>query len=345
VAFTKQFRRLKGKVAGNETAVYGSQTTKLPQTDNVIRCTYTDPIINDLLKHSGAGAGVFTRHYNQVEEFFFRFDQEFTVPQLPIHHDVRVPVPDPQYVQLLIEILEQLIPLAPQLFSNLTYLFDPTEILRPSFYYLYQLESSRYLYLLKLDLMYRPQAHGLIHKGSNDLTAAYSSNSLFLEAACIPIREVLNHAEEGGTFVIDQTISNTWVDEIGRGYLVQGIWIDNDLTKFFSKLFLPEGKRTYPFYPYICKYKTICLNLIDPDPGTREKLLPYLHNALHYLRPAMPEIEVSLKGGEFSESNQTFRQLKSSVPPPWVSIWDGLQLESYLNNRDMKEYRIEYAAN
>jgi hypothetical protein len=316
----------------------------VPKTDNVIRCTYTDPSINELLKNSGSDAGTFTRHYNQVEEFFFRFERNFSVPQLPIHHDVRVPVPEPHYLQLLAQVLEQLIPLAPRLFEDLTYMFEPTDILRPSFFHLYRLESSHYLYLLKLDLMYRPQAHGLVQKGSNDLTAAYSSNCLFLESTCIPVREVQTASGRISTFVVDQTISNTWVDEIGRGYLVQGIWMDNDLTKFFSKLFLPEGKRTYPFYPFVCKYKTVCQNLIDPDSQTRKELLPYLHRALEYLRPVMPEIEAALKGCDFSEDLETFRRLKSKVPAPWKEIWNGLHLEMYLNSRDLKEYRIDNAA-
>jgi len=316
----------------------------VPQTDNVIRCTYTDPTINELLKQAGGKSSTFTRHYNQVEEFFFRFNDRFTVPQLPIHHDVRIPEPEPHYIQLLAQVMQQLLPLSPRLFAELTYMFDPAEILHPSFFQLYRFDSSRYLYLLKLDLMYRPQAHQLLHKGSNDRTASYSSDSLYLEAVCIPVREVKTEAGRIGSFVVDQTISNTWVDEIGRGYMVQGIWIDNDLTKFFSKLFLPEGKRTYPFYPYLCKYKTICQNYIDPDPQARTRMLPYLHNALRYLRPVMHRIEASMKSGQFSESNETFRELKGSIPQQWVEIWNPLQLDMYLNDRDMKEYRIENAA-
>lgn len=316
----------------------------MPQTANVIRCTYTDPTINNLLKQGGSDTRTFSRHYNQVEEFFLRFDRPFTVPQLPIHHDVRNPEPEKRYVQLLVEVLEQLIPIAPQVFQDLLYMFDPAEILRPSFFHAYRFEDSQYLYLLRLNLMYRPQVHGVIHKGSNDLTAAYSSDLLFLEAAFIPLQEVRTKAGTISTFVVDQTISNTWVDEIGRGYLVQGIWIDNDLTKFFSKLFLPEGKRTYPFYPFVCKYKTICQNLIDLGPEVRKKLLPYLHRALDFLRPVMPEIESSLKEENFSESNVTFRRLKRTVPPPWSEIWKSLRLEMYLNDQDMKEYRINYAA-
>ena len=316
----------------------------MPKTDNVIRCAYTDPKINELLKQAGSDTGTFSRHYNQSEEFFFRFERNFSVPQLPIHHDVRVSVPEPRYLQLLSQVLEQLITLAPQLFAGLTYMFDPSETLHPSFFHLYRYESSQYLYLLRLDLMYRPQAHKLTQRGSNDRTAAYSSECLFLESTCIPVKEVQTQAGRISTFVIDQTISNTWVDEIGRGYLVQGIWMDNDLTKFFSKLFLPEGKRTYPFYPFICKYKTVCQNLIDPDSETRRELLPYLHRALQYLRPVMPEIEAALKGHDFSPDLETFRSLRSRVPAPWKEIWNGLHVEMYLNSRDLKEYRIHHAA-
>jgi hypothetical protein len=314
----------------------------VPKTDNVIRCTFSDPAVDRILDQGGAAPGRYSRHYNQVEEFFLRFDSSFHVPQLPIHHDVRIPVPESGYLKLLSEVLEQLIPLAPQLFSGLTYTFDPTEILRPMFYHLHELDSARYLYLLRIDLMYRPQAHQMIGRGSNDLTAAYSSDCLFLEACFIPVRELQVGSGSLTAFTIDQTISNTWVDEIGRGYLVQGIWMDNDLTKFFSKLFLPPGKRSYPFYPYVCKYKTICQNLIDPDPPTRRRMLPRLHEALQYLRPVMPEIEAALKEGVFSEDLETFRRLKDAVPPDWQEAWNGLHVETYLNSQDMKEYRIDY---
>jgi hypothetical protein len=322
-----------------------TDTRRTPLAENVIPLSATDPAINRLLEQAGSGCGIFSRHYNQVEEFFLRFEEPFFVPRLPIHHDVRVPAPEPAYVALLEEILEQLVALAPRLFAGLTYLFDPLEVLRPGFYALHRYEASSYLYLLKLDLMYRPQVHRLARKGSNDLTTAYRSRELFLESAHIPLREVKTRSGRTEAFVVDQSISNTWVDEIGRGYVVQGIWIDGDLTKFFSKLFLPDGKRTYPFYPYVCKYKTLCQNLaLDPAPEGRKKLLPYLHKALEFLRPFMSQIESSLKNHHFAESNKTYRKLKASVPLPWVEIWNNIGLEMYLNQRDMKEYRLEYAA-
>jgi hypothetical protein len=317
---------------------------EVPQISTEIQCAYTDPTINDLLKQAGETTGTFIRHYNQVEEFFLRFDKEYSVPQLPIHHDVRNPIPEQIYIRLLSEVIEQLITMAPQLFRDLTHLFNPTETLNPSFFNLYRFADTQYLYLLRLDLMHRPQLQRATLKGTNDATAAYSSNLLFLESTIIPLKGVQTHSGKISSFVVDQTISNTWVDETGRGYFVQGIWIDNDLTKFFSKLFLPPGKRTYPFYPFVCKYKTVCQNMIELSPERREKSLPQLHRALEYLRPALPKIEESMKEQSFSESNKTFLELKSSVPPAWSKIWQSLTVDVYLNEQNMKEYRIDNAA-
>ncbi len=313
----------------------------MPQTENTIRLTYTDQTLNTMLKQAAEGCNAFSRHYNQVEEFFLRFDREFLVPQLPIHHDVRNPTPETGYLKLLAGVLEQLLPLAPQVFRDLKHLFDPAEVLRPSFFTVYRIENNQYLYLLRLDLMPRPQIHRVVRKGSNDLTAAYSSNVLFLESSFIPLKGIQSSPGGISSFLVDQSISNTWVDESGRGYFVQGIWIDNDLTKFFSKLFLPEKKRTYPFYPFVCKYKTVCLNVIDLDAETRRKTLPYLHRALAFLRPVMGEIEAALRDQDFSERNTTFQNLRRKVPPAWTEVWKDIRLEVYLDEQDMKEYRIE----
>jgi hypothetical protein len=312
------------------------------QISNEIRCAYTDGEINALLGKSSLRKRDCVRHFNQNEEFFLRIEDVYNVPHLPIHHDVRESRPRPYYLDRLKEILAQLIALAPQVFQDLTYLFDPSEILRPCFFKLYRVEEAQYLYLVRLDLMYRPQAHRLIARGDNDRTASYSSDCLFVEAAYVPIREV--RVEEGKIrhFLVRQTISNTWVDETGRGYFVQGIWIDNELTKFFSRLFLPAGKRTYPFYPYICKYKTICQAEIHFSAEDRRLYLPYLHRALRFLEPSMPEIEASMKNTDFSEENDTFRRLKRQVPDTFTSAWQDLRVEMYLNAQDMKEFRIAF---
>lgn len=313
----------------------------MEQITNEIKCTYTDDEINTLLNSIVPGNESFTKHYNQVEEFFLIFGKEFIVPQLPIHHDVRKPKPDIEYRNSLIEILNQITALAPQVFMDLNYLFDPGEILRPCFFKLYRIDDKQYLYMLRFDLMYRPQSHTIIDKGSNDVTARYSSHHLFLEANFIPLKQVIVENGKINYFLVNQTISSTWVDETGRGYFIQGIWIDNELTKFFSKLFLPEGKRTYPFYPYICKYKTICQTVIHFSPELRKVRLPYLHRAINFLDPIMNKIETSMKNVDFSEDNDTFKQLKKNVPESWYDIWKNLHVEVYLNEQDMREFRIE----
>jgi hypothetical protein len=58
----------------------------------------------------------------------------------------------------------------------------------------------------------------------------------------------------------------------------------------------------------------------------------------------MPQIEAALKGRDFSESLETFGKLRDKVPAEWLEIWNGFRLEMYLNSRDMKEYKIEYAS-
>lgn len=308
---------------------------------NEIRVSYTDRDINALLEGAAGGAPPFTRHFNQQEAMFLRLAEEFTVPPLPIHHDVRQPVPRPEYLSSLREVLGRLSRLAPPVFEELTYLFDPRENLRPAFFKLYRVEGSAYLYLLQLDLMYRPHEHRVLERGDNDRTPRYATRHLFLEASFIPLEGVAMDNGKVRNFAVRQLISNTWIGEVGRGYFIQGIWMDNDLTKFFSRLFLPAGKRIYPFYPYVCKYKTVCQNVIRFSGAGRRQMLPHLHRVIQFLAPQMGRIERSMRDGKFSESNEVFRLLREKVPADWQEAWQGIQVQAYLNGQDMKEFLIE----
>jgi len=313
----------------------------VPLTTNEIRADVTDRALNALLAGAPGEARSLSRHFNQTEEFFVRTETEYAVPQLSIHHDVRRPRPDPAYLARLGEVLAQLLKLAPQLWQGLTYLFDPAEVLRPSFFQLYGLGGRQYVYLLRLDLAYRPQAHRVLVRGDNDQSPAYSTRELYLESCFIPLERV--EAEDGRprSLRVDQAISNTWMGETGRGYFVQGIWMDNDLTRFFSRLLLPAGKRTYPFYPYLCKYKTLCQNVIRFSALEREAALPFLDRAYAFLKPVMDRVEFALKGKEFSEEHPVFRELKARVPASWYQPWEALKVEAYLNEQDLKEYRLD----
>jgi len=311
------------------------------EISNEIRLSYTDRPINDLLAGARDGSGSFTRHFNQQEALFLRLGEEYEVPRLPVHHDVRQPRPDAAYLDRLREILGQLIRLASPVFHELTYLFDPREILRPAFFKLYRVEESTYLYLLQIDLMFHPNEHRALEKGDNDRTPRYATRQLFLDAQLIPLGQVATEEGRIRAFTVRQLISDTWIGEVGRGYFQQGIWMDNELTRFFTRLFLPAGKRVYPFYPFLCKYKTLCQNLIQLSAEGRREKLPYMHRAIRFLTPVMGQIETSMREGTFSESNPTFQELRQRIPAEWTDVWKGIEIEAYLNAEEMKEYRVD----
>jgi hypothetical protein len=185
-------------------------------TANRIQAGVSDPALNALLARSPEGERPLSRHFSQTEEFFVRTQDEYRMPRLAIHHDVRRPEPDPRYLARLGEVLGQLLQLAPQLWRGLTYLFDPAEVLRPSFFQLHRLGERRYLYLLRLDLAYRPQSHRVLERGDNDISPAYSTRELYLESSLIPLQGWKPEQPVNG-LLIDQVISNTWVGRPGGG--------------------------------------------------------------------------------------------------------------------------------
>jgi hypothetical protein len=143
------------------------------------------------------------------------------------------------------------------------------------------------------------------------------------------------------SFTIRRTISQTWMGERGRGYFVQGIWMDDELSKFFSRLLLPQGLRTYPYYPYMCKYRTVCLRLADPHPSRRESQLPVLHQVVEFLEPEMEAIQTSLRRAAFSEDLPLYTSLHSRTPPAWLHPWQHLSVRPYLNEHDMREFQVD----
>lgn len=311
------------------------------QVSNEIRVRYSDAAINAVLGAIGDETRQMSRHFNQSEDFFLQLDGEYSVPHIPIHHDVRLSVPSQEYLSTLKGITEQIAALAPQVLKDLTYFFDPAEILRPCFFQIYRVEESYYLYLLRIDLMMRATESTVRERGTNDMTPWYASRRLFLEDTFVPLQEVVRDNGKATSFRVLETISQTWIGEQGRGYFVQGIWMDADLTKFFSKLFLPPNKKTYPYYPYLCKYKTVCQSVVALSPDGRRKTVPLLHRALEFLRPHMEKIQAEMQNRSFSEELACFRELKAKVPPAWYDAWASLRVEAYLNQADMREFKVE----
>ena len=311
---------------------------------NEIRVVYPDAEINAVLAtiNEQARSVPCAIRYNHSEELFIELGGELTMPRFPIHHDIHSEVPSATYAYALKSLVQQLVEILPDVFRGLTYYFDPSEPLKPHFYKLYKVESSVYLFLLRIDLIFRHFQGDIVEVGTNDVTPAFRTKRLFIESEFIPLEAVMWELGKARAFKVRQLISNTWIGETGRGYLLHGIWMDNDLSKFFSKIILPEGSRTYPYYPLFCKYKTICAEAIPPGPERRKRMLPLLHRAISFLAPEMERIQSSLKDPSgFSESMPLFIDLRNRVPASWKETLKGTSMRSYLNEQDMKEYALE----
>lgn len=306
-----------------------------------IRLGYSDPALNEIISVSPPQPVAFTRHFDQNEEFFIRLPSPVTVPALPIHHDVEEAHPDESYLASLRHLTRTLIANRIAVFDGLRYVFDPTEPLRPSFYDVHEHGDTAYLYLLRVDLSYRPNVHETVGAGSNDMAPAYRSDRLYVEADFIPLTDVVEDGVGEHHLLIEQLVSDTWIGETGRGYFVQGIWLDRDLTKFFSRLFLPPKKRTYPYYPFTCKYRSVCLSAIDLLPARRWEGIALLDSARRFLAPHIEDIQEALRADSFSTELSTFKRLKAQIDERWYEPWKTLRVKAYLNEQDMKEFVIE----
>ena len=309
---------------------------------NEIRLYATDQEIEELIDSVPEREGAYTVHYNQNEDSFIQTDRLITVPHFPIHHDVRVKHPTEEYRRALLRLLTEMTQSVPQVFRSLNYFFDPGDIHRPGFFQFLEMEDTRYLYLLRVDLRFRTHEGEMSEAGTNDITAEYRTNKIFLEGVLIPIDETESLPGGSGiSCLIHQMISQTWIGETGRGYLIQGIWMDHELTKFFSKLFVPQGTRFYPYYPFVCRYRTMCHIVIHLSPEGRLWAIPSLHYAIQFLEPEMRRIEGALRNSEFSESLPLFKEIKERIPDRWDRIFRNLKVRTYLNTHDMKEFLIE----
>lgn len=315
----------------------------MEQLVNEIRLGYADRIVNERLARAGGNGSLpYAKHFSQGEEYFLVLPDSYFVPHFPIHHDIREKTPRAEYLDALRLWIDSFLSVAPDFFSDLTSFFDPGEILKPCFYRLYRIGESYYLYLLRVDLGFRPLEAELEERGTNDRTASYRTKRLYLESDFIPLDSVISEAGRVAAFLVKQTVSQTWIGETGKGYLVRGIWMDLELSKFFSKLFLPAGKRTYPFYPFTCRYKTVCMTVLEPEAEKRKALLPYLHRALAFLTPRMETIQNALKTASFAESSPVFQELRSKVPQSLKERWAEVELRAYLNANDQKEFIVEH---
>lgn len=317
----------------------------MEQVSNEIRVGYLDPDLNEALAAVGDGVRPFSRHFTQFGDFFLFLEDAYTVPSLPIHHDVRQRRPSERYRAALREVVARAAELAPQVFRGLRYFFDQTEILRPCFFQLLRQDDDAFLYLLRIDLALRPGEGDVVERSTNDATARWTSRKLFVEPAIVPLLDAPADGAPLERFRTLQAISETYIGEVGASaagtYTKQGVWMDPRLSRFFSRLFLPAGVDLHPFHPFLCHYKTVCGMPLELSPDGRRTAVPRLQRALAFLLPVMDRIQAALGTAEFSEDLAIFRELQRKIPDVWREPWRSVRVEAYLNERDRKEYRID----
>jgi hypothetical protein len=316
----------------------------MEQLLNEIKVPFLDKEINRMIAAipEAVSGSVPSAHYNQHEDLFVLLDSDFVVPRLPVHHDMAVAEPEPAYIAAVRDVVKRLIERMPAAFQGLTYYFDPTETFKLPFFRLYKVEDSVYIYLLRIDINCHSLDSEIIEPGQGNHSAVYKSNRIFAESILLPLESVSWEDGQVRSFRIRQLVSNTYMGEEGRTYFGKlGIWKDSALTKFFSRLVLPEGVRTYPFFPLSCKYRTVCAEVPFLGPHFRKKALPLLHRAISFLSPEMAKIENSLKSGEFSDKMPLFAELRGRIPAAWKESFQGYSSRPYLNDRDMKEFALE----
>lgn len=314
----------------------------MDQILNTVTIRRTDNQINKIIEKCKEHRGKYTMHFTQNEEFFLKTGKTFSIPHLKIHHDINNPEPENSYMDMLATFLNDVIPFIAPVIEDTEYYFDPAEPLRPVFYRLYQIDGRQYLYMARLDLSFKPHDCEITEMGNNDITHLFETQSIFLDADILPVEKIHELKNGRREYHIRQSVSQTWIGETGRGYFIQGIWMDSELTKFFTRLFLPDNLLTYPYYPFQCKYRT--LSYFPPVFGTagRKKGAEILDRAYNFISPAMREIEVELRDNVFSSDLGLFRKLKESVNSEWYSDFSTLGIKRYLNAKGMKEYELVF---
>lgn len=306
--------------------------------------------INRIIKDCKGVSPTYSMHFCQNEDFFLKIRRKITIPPFKVHHNIKKAKPDKNYLQLFQSIMEQLAPALFPIFESTQYYFDPAEPLRPVFYQINNINNKIFLYLMQLDISFKPHDCTITTPANNDNTPEFCTNSIFMDTDIILLEKTETSADGTITCTIKQPISETWIGEKGRGYFIKGIWIDSELTKFFSSLFLPNGVLSYPYYPFICKYRTI--SHFYPNFGEKNRLnaIKTLDKAYTFLEPHIEEIEKELKDVGFRSDSSLLASLRALIHEDNDEtdriIWSkegflkNLNVKRYLNSKDMTEYEL-----
>lgn len=304
---------------------------------------YSDKDVNTLLRQPGDPSAASSRHFSQNEEFFLRLERPVHVTSFPVHHDLKSSKPHRLLRSCVTHLIEQLMASVPGMLQGLTHLFDPSANYRPAFFRLYEVGSVHYIYIARIDLSFRPTRGTQIARPSNQLTAEYETRDVFVESDVFPLAQLDTRANRITNMKIEQVIHDTWIGETGRGYMRAGMWLDRDLTKFFSRLLTPGGLQTYPYFPFACKYRSISHATMATSEEERRRAVQIAHRGRTFLLPHVAEIEESLRNvpsNEFREDLPEFRRIRSLAGSQLDAAWKGFAIRTYLNENDEREFEV-----
>ncbi len=302
---------------------------------------YSDPEISKYLRAIDNRKTNYSVHFDQNEDAFLLSENTLKVPSFTVFHDVNKTKPSEDYINKLRQLVSSLCRAFPEVFVGTKYFFDPAEILRPCFIQVLKTDQNYYLYILRLDLNIRLLDSRITANATNDTTAEFETKKLFFESLIIPVFQP-EIADSSGSIPLKRFFESTWVGESGTGYHVNGKWIDLELTKLLTAVFMADGVNSYPYYPFRCDFNTICLFPADISFSGRYKFIRYFHKSLHLIQNHIPKMEKEFKKRPFTRSNPLYLELKRTIPREWTKIWSSLKIKPYLNKEGMKEYKLEF---
>jgi hypothetical protein len=305
-----------------------------------IQVTYSDPQINESLKQKAAEPTKYTRHFTDDEDFFLKVPSPLQVKSLPINMDPSDPLRR-DYVVTMRNVASQLAGLIPSVISGLVHVHDPSSHLRPMFLKLFTLGGKRYVFLVRVDLTYRPRHHHVIERGTNDKTASYWTTLIFMEADLFPVSKVWTKEGKLAGVQIEQLFKSTFVGESGEGYKTQGVWLDKEITREYSKLVTPTDYNHHPYYPLVCKYQSICHPLVHFSRDALSRGVRLLHDALPLVKetivvdPASGEDGVGVPRIEPS-TNENWKEIRRR----WLPVWKRFTVRGYFDDDSRREYEL-----
>lgn len=256
----------------------------------------------------------------QGDKVCYTLAEPIRILSFPIHHDYRDPNPHPVYHEAITNMFSQFKLQLPFSLPMLQWGFDPRKILQPTLYHEIEHQGNRFLFVVQFDLSFRSYWHRSLRRGDNNWTTEYETRRVMMSFDFLPLDLKLSDSND---YYVHQFFDSTWIGEEGRGYYLQGIWMDDDLTEFFSLFLMPDLEAYYPFFPLRCRYQSLSANTWKLSHDGVPKLLEFLTPIMSIPKSSLKEIQQQLKKSDSKQRAQlaqTYRSKLGISPPSQDSL-------------------------